>query len=47
MASWYDVPKVERSVALPGLIRIVKLVGNYGLTFATIEGVFALADHIA
>lgn len=47
VASWYDVPKVERNVALPGLIRTVKLMGNYGLTFAAIGGVFALTDHVA
>lgn len=30
VATWYDVPRVERNVALPGLIRTLKLMGNYG-----------------
>uniref|UniRef100_A0A0D6R941 Mitochondrial import inner membrane translocase subunit TIM22 n=1 Tax=Araucaria cunninghamii TaxID=56994 RepID=A0A0D6R941_ARACU len=47
VASWHDVPKVERNVAWPGLQRTVKLTGNYGLTFAAIGGVFALSDHVA
>ncbi|XP_031504426.1 outer envelope pore protein 16-3, chloroplastic/mitochondrial [Nymphaea colorata] len=40
VATWYDVPRVERSVALPGLVRTAKLMGNYGLTFAAISGIY-------
>ncbi|CAN6440101.1 unnamed protein product [Victoria cruziana] len=40
VATWYDVPRVERSVALPGLIRTAKLMGNYGLTFAAVSGIY-------
>lgn len=47
VASWHDVPKVERNVALPGVQRTMKLMGNYGLTFAAIGGVFALSDKVA
>ncbi|KAL2320837.1 hypothetical protein Fmac_029806 [Flemingia macrophylla] len=41
VATWYDVPRVERSIALPGLIRTFKMIGSYGLTFAAIGGVGA------
>ncbi|OAY40567.1 outer envelope pore protein 16-3, chloroplastic/mitochondrial [Manihot esculenta] len=40
VATWYDVPRVEKHVALPGLIRTVKMMGNYGMTFAAIGGVY-------
>ena len=40
VATWHDVPRVERSVALPGLIRTLKMMGNHGLTFAAIGGVY-------
>lgn len=33
VATWYDVPRVERSVALPGLIRTFKMV-NHGNNFS-------------
>ncbi|KAL9237804.1 hypothetical protein vseg_012308 [Gypsophila vaccaria] len=40
VATWYDVPRVERKVALPGLIRTLKMMGNHGLTFAAIGGIY-------
>lgn len=40
VATWHDVPRVERRVALPGLIRTLKMMGNHGLTFAAIGGVY-------
>ncbi|KAJ4954984.1 hypothetical protein NE237_011767 [Protea cynaroides] len=40
VATWYDVPRVERNVALPGLVRTLKVMGYYGLTFAAIGGVY-------
>ncbi|KAF3504031.1 hypothetical protein F2Q69_00040676 [Brassica cretica] len=40
MATWKDVPRVERNVALPGLIRTLKMMGTHGLTFAAIGGVY-------
>lgn len=46
VATWYDVPRVERSVALPGLIRTLKMMGNYGLTFAAIGGVYIGAEQL-
>lgn len=46
MARWYNVPKVERSISLSGLIKIVHLMGSYGLTFAAIREVFALTNHV-
>eukprot|EP01018_Ginkgo_biloba_P033143 Gb_39940 [translate_table: standard] len=46
VANWHDVPRVEREVALPGLIRTGRLMGNYGLTFAAIGGIFAFTDHV-
>lgn len=46
VATWYDVPRVERKVALPGLIRTLKLMGNYGLTFAAIGGVYIGVEQL-
>lgn len=46
VATWYDVPRVERSVALPGLIRTLKMMGNYGLTFAAIGGVYIGVEQL-
>lgn len=46
VATWYDVPRVERNVALPGLIRTIKLMGNYGLTFAAIGGVYIGVEQL-
>lgn len=46
VATWYDVPRVERSVALPGLIRTLKMMGNYGITFAAIGGVYIGVEQI-
>ncbi|KAL2320842.1 hypothetical protein Fmac_029811 [Flemingia macrophylla] len=46
VATWYDVPRVERSVALPGLIRTFKMMGSYGLTFAAIGGVYIGVEQL-
>ncbi|XP_068638024.1 outer envelope pore protein 16-3, chloroplastic/mitochondrial-like [Aristolochia californica] len=46
VATWYDVPRVERSVALPGLLRTLKLMGNHGLTFAAIGGVYIGVEQL-
>ncbi|KAL3533894.1 hypothetical protein ACH5RR_007415 [Cinchona calisaya] len=46
VATWHDVPRVERSVALPGLIRTLKMMGNHGLTFAAIGGVFIGVEQL-
>ncbi|KAF4370726.1 hypothetical protein CsatB_019644 [Cannabis sativa] len=46
VATWYDVPRVERSVALPGLIRTLKMMGNYGATFAAIGGVYIGVEQL-
>ncbi|QHO08661.1 Origin of replication complex subunit [Arachis hypogaea] len=40
VATWNHVPRVERNVALPGLIRTLKMMGNYALTFVAIGGVY-------
>ncbi|RYR15120.1 hypothetical protein Ahy_B04g071843 isoform A [Arachis hypogaea] len=40
VATWNHVPCVERNVALPGLIRTFKMMGNYALTFVAIGGVY-------
>ncbi|KAF5474074.1 hypothetical protein F2P56_006011 [Juglans regia] len=45
-ATWYDVPRVERNVALPGLIRSLKMMGNYGMTFAAIGGVYIGVERL-
>ncbi|XP_019187520.1 PREDICTED: outer envelope pore protein 16-3, chloroplastic/mitochondrial isoform X2 [Ipomoea nil] len=46
VATWYDVPRVERSVALPGLVRALKMMGNYGMTFAAIGGVYIGVEQL-
>ncbi|KAJ0987080.1 hypothetical protein J5N97_005436 [Dioscorea zingiberensis] len=46
VATWYDVPRVERNVALPGLIRTLKMCGNYGLTFAAIGGLYIGVEQV-
>ncbi|KAL3637280.1 hypothetical protein CASFOL_019579 [Castilleja foliolosa] len=46
VATWHDVPRVERSVALPGLIRTLKMMGNHGLTFAAIGGVYIGVEQV-
>lgn len=46
-ATWQDVPAVERNVALPALKKTGRIMGNYGLTFAAIGGIFAFTDAAA
>lgn len=46
VATWHDVPRVERRIALPGLIRTLKMMGNHGLTFAAIGGVFIGVEQV-
>ncbi|KAL2464712.1 Outer envelope pore protein 16-3 [Forsythia ovata] len=47
VATWHDVPRVERSIALPGLIRTLKMMGNYGMTFAAVGGVYIGVEQLA
>lgn len=46
-ATWQDVPAVERNVAMPALRKTGRIMGNYGLTFAAIGGLFAFTDALA
>ncbi|KAL6635019.1 hypothetical protein ACP70R_027690 [Stipagrostis hirtigluma subsp. patula] len=46
VATWYDVPRVERHVALPGLIRTLKMCGSYGATFAAIGGLYIGVEQL-
>ncbi|CAL0302484.1 unnamed protein product [Lupinus luteus] len=46
VATWNDVPRVERNVALPGLIRTFRMMGNHGLTFAAIGGVYIGVEQL-
>ena len=46
VATWYDVPRVERHVALPGLIRTLKMCGNYGATFAAVGGLYIGVEQL-
>ncbi|KAI4310682.1 hypothetical protein MLD38_019519 [Melastoma candidum] len=46
VATWLDVPRVERSVALPGLIRTLRMMGSHGLTFAAIGGVYIGVEQV-
>ncbi|KAH0883212.1 hypothetical protein HID58_059308, partial [Brassica napus] len=46
LATWKDVPRVERNVFLPGLIRTLKMMGTHGLTFAAIGGVYIGVEQV-
>ncbi|XP_030453115.1 outer envelope pore protein 16-3, chloroplastic/mitochondrial [Syzygium oleosum] len=46
VATWHDVPRVERNVALPGLLRTLRMMGNYGMTFAAIGGVYIGVEQV-
>ncbi|KAL8159258.1 hypothetical protein V2J09_000795 [Rumex salicifolius] len=46
VATWHDVPRVERSVALPGLVRTLKMMGSHGVTFAAIGGVYIGVEQL-
>lgn len=46
VATWHDVPRVERRVALPGLIRTLKMMGSHGVTFAAIGGVYIGVEQL-
>ncbi|KAL0453005.1 UNVERIFIED_CONTAM: Outer envelope pore protein 16-3, chloroplastic/mitochondrial [Sesamum latifolium] len=46
VATWHDVPRVERRVALPGLVRTLKMMGNHGATFAAIGGVYIGVEQL-
>lgn len=46
-ATWQDVPAVERNVALPALRKTGRIMGNYGLTFAAIGGLFSFTDAVS
>ena len=46
VATWKDVPRVERSVALPGLIRTLRMMGFYGATFAAVSGVYIGVEQL-
>ena len=46
VASWHDVPRVEKHVALPGLIRTLRMMGNYGATFAAVGGVYIGVEQL-
>ncbi|KAH6767837.1 Mitochondrial import inner membrane translocase subunit Tim17/Tim22/Tim23 family protein [Perilla frutescens var. hirtella] len=46
VATWHDVPRVERNIALPGLIRTLKMMGNHGATFAAIGGLYMGVEQL-
>ncbi|KAL7582806.1 outer envelope pore protein 16-3, chloroplastic/mitochondrial [Lactuca sativa] len=46
VATWLDVPRVERNVALPGLLRTLRMMGTHGLTFAAIGGVYIGVEQL-
>ncbi|KAE9615851.1 hypothetical protein Lal_00017279 [Lupinus albus] len=46
VATWNDVPRAERNVALPGLLRTFRMMGNHGLTFAAIGGVYIGVEQL-
>ncbi|GAA0144523.1 hypothetical protein Leryth_001064 [Lithospermum erythrorhizon] len=45
VATWYDA-RLERKVAVQGLIRTLKMTGNYGATFAAIGGVYIGVEQL-
>lgn len=46
VATWKDVSLVKRNVALPRLIRTLKMMGSHKLIFAVIEGVFIGVEQL-
>ncbi|XP_074587329.1 outer envelope pore protein 16-3, chloroplastic/mitochondrial [Curcuma longa] len=46
LATWHDVPRVERHVALPGLIRTLKICRSHGLTFAAVGGLYIGVEQL-
>ncbi|CAN1144438.1 Outer envelope pore protein 16-3, chloroplastic/mitochondrial [Linum perenne] len=46
VATWHDVPRVEKHVALPGLVRTLKMMGSYGSTFAAIGGIYIGVEQL-
>ncbi|KAL4339503.1 hypothetical protein GQ457_08G016490 [Hibiscus cannabinus] len=44
VATWYVVPRVDGSVALPWLVRTLKMMENYGMKFSVIGGVYIGGD---
>lgn len=44
VAAWRDIPAVERNVALPALKKTFRIMGDYGVTYGAVAGVFALTD---
>lgn len=46
-ATWQNVPAVERNVALPALMKTGRMMGSYGVYFASIGGVFAFTDAVS
>eukprot|EP00475_Leptophrys_vorax_P041754 TRINITY_DN78803_c0_g1_i1.p1 TRINITY_DN78803_c0_g1~~TRINITY_DN78803_c0_g1_i1.p1 ORF type:complete len:157 (-),score=14.90 TRINITY_DN78803_c0_g1_i1:359-829(-) len=47
VATWQNVPAVERNVALPALIKTGRVMGRYGAYFAAVGSAFAAADAIS
>lgn len=47
VATWRDVPAVERNVAMPALIKTGRVMSSYAVYFAAVGGTFALVDGIA
>lgn len=39
-------PGIERNVAVPGLLRTLKMMGNHGITFAAIGGVYIGVEQL-
>ncbi|MCO5579454.1 hypothetical protein L7F22_033309 [Adiantum nelumboides] len=44
VSAWREVPAAERNVALPALKKTLLVMGDYGLTYAAVAGVFAITD---
>jgi import inner membrane translocase subunit TIM22 len=44
VASWRDVPAVQKNKSLPAIRSTLKVMGSYGLTYAIIGGTYAATE---
>eukprot|EP00243_Klebsormidium_subtile_P002755 TRINITY_DN15556_c0_g1_i1.p1 TRINITY_DN15556_c0_g1~~TRINITY_DN15556_c0_g1_i1.p1 ORF type:complete len:159 (-),score=17.28 TRINITY_DN15556_c0_g1_i1:280-756(-) len=44
VASWQDIPAVQRNRPLPALQNTLKVMGSYGLTYAVVGGTYAATE---
>eukprot|EP00252_Welwitschia_mirabilis_P022815 TRINITY_DN627_c0_g1_i1.p1 TRINITY_DN627_c0_g1~~TRINITY_DN627_c0_g1_i1.p1 ORF type:complete len:152 (+),score=29.19 TRINITY_DN627_c0_g1_i1:192-647(+) len=47
LATWNDLPKVEKNIVWPGLKRTFQVMGDCGFTYAAIGAIFCFTDHVS